>query len=524
MPTDTKQITKKLSLLPDAERKNLLADALAATAALKWMPNVGPQTQAYFSEADLLLYGGAGGSGKSGLLVGLAVTRHYQSLLMRRQYTDVQGLIDDCLEKNGTRNGFNGSAPARLTTPDGRVIDFGAAKNPGDEESWKGRPRDFLGIDEASQWLEAQVRFLMGWVRSTRKDVKCRTVLATNPPDKPGTGEWLIEMFAPWLDNTHPDYPEAPGKLRWYITNDEGKDTEVPDNSPVTIGDRIYQPQSRTFIPGKLADNPYLGKEYEAQLDSLPEPLRSAVRDGNWMIAHDDDLNQLIPTNWVAAAQDRWQPTPPPVPMSALACDVAQGGVDDTVISTRFDGWFSELVSVPGKDTPLGSDVAALVIRHRRDGCAVTIDAGGGYGGAAIERLTENNVECYAYRGAEKATTKTKDGTLKFTNRRSEALWRFREALDPDQPGGSPIALPPDQKLMAQLTAPRFEVGLNGIQAEPKEELVKRLGRSPDRADAVIMCWFKGTQGEVRNRMWGKTRKVEFPKVNRGHENQRRTR
>src|SRR3546814_1539203 len=78
---------------------------------------------------------------------------------------------------------------------------------------------------------------------------------------------------------------------------------------------------------------------------------------------------------------------------------------------------------------------------------------------------------------------------LGFYNKRSETIWRFREALDPSQPGGSPIALPPDPMLVADLTAPTFTVPPRGIKVESKEDVCKRLGRSTDRGDAVVMAW-----------------------------------
>jgi hypothetical protein len=68
----------------------------------------------------------------------------------------------------------------------------------------------------------------------------------------------------------------------------------------------------------------------------------------------------------------------------------------------------------------------------------------------------------------------------------------FREALDPGQPGGSPIALPPNPKLVADLTAPTFEVTPNGIKAEPKDKVMERLGRSTNDGDAVVMAWYEG--------------------------------
>jgi hypothetical protein len=40
------------------------------------VPNVGPQTEAYFCEADELFYGGQAGGGKTDLLIGLALTAH----------------------------------------------------------------------------------------------------------------------------------------------------------------------------------------------------------------------------------------------------------------------------------------------------------------------------------------------------------------------------------------------------------------------------------------------------------------
>ena len=76
---------------------------------------------------------------------------------------------------------------------------------------------------------------------------------------------------------------------------------------------------------------------------------------------------------------------------------------------------------------------------------------------------------------------------LEFKNRRSEAWWKFREALDPNSKSFQEIALPPDNELLADLTAPTFDVDTGGIFIEPKDNIIKRLGRSPDCGDAVVM-------------------------------------
>lgn len=503
------ELVAKLTKLPPAKILELEQEALKITgASVDWFPNEGPQTEAYFCPADILLYGGQGGGGKSDLLLGLATTAQKRSLIMRRRYNDLLGITRRAVEIVGTRDGFSASPRPKFDLPGGRIIDFGAAQHPGDEESWQGQPHDLLGIDEATQFLEQQIRFLMGWVRSTDPSVRKRTVLATNPPTS-ATGDWIVGMFRPWLDITHPK-PAKAGELRWFVTAPDGKDLEVDGPTPVDLPDtdRPLIPLSRTFIPAALRDNPYLvNTGYQAQLDGLPEPLRSAVRDGNFMAARADDPWQVVPTQWVIEAQARWTEKPPEgIPLCSLAVDVAQGGGDETVLAMRHDWWFAPLVAVPGEKTPDGPSVAALVVAHRRGIAPVIVDMGGGYGGSARDHLKANGVECVAYKGAEATKGRTKDRQFGFYNTRSEIIWRFREALDPSQEGGSPIALPPDARLVADLTAPTYEVTPRGIKIETKEDVVKRLGRSTDRGDAVCMAWSAGITGANVKGGWKRNR------------------
>ncbi|MGH6816544.1 MAG: hypothetical protein ACREC6_12655, partial [Hyphomicrobiaceae bacterium] len=173
-----------------------------------------------------------------------------------------------------------------------------------------------------------------------------------------------------------------------------------------------------------------------------------------------------------------------------------------TVIAPRYDRWFAPPVAVPGKETPTPSSAAALVVQHRRDGAAVVIDVGGGYGGGVVEHLKGNGIVTVAFNGANAGMGRTKDRSLGFVNKRAEAWWRLREALDPDQPGGSPLALPDDAALTGDLTAPTFDVGPRGILLEDKDAIKARLGRSPDRGDAVVMAWSEG-QAALRRRLGG---------------------
>ena len=485
------QIVALLTQLPAAEKQQLAENALGVSKGMRWIPSPGPQTEAYFSKADILLYGGEPGGGKTALILGLAFNCHKRSLIMRRQYTDLSPITEAAIAIHGSRKGFSGSPPPSFKISKDQLIEFGAAARVGDEQHWMGNAHDFIGFDEATHFAEIQIRFLMGWLRSTEPKQRCRVVMATNPPLS-SEGAWVVEMFAPWLDPRHPN-PAKIGELRWFITDEHGKDMEVDGPTPVLSGEKLLIPLSRTFIPASVNDNPYLANTaYQAQLDAMVEPFRSILM-GGFMASMRDDVNQCIPTDWIKQAQRRWVEHPRlGTPMCAMGVDVAQGGIDETIIAIRHDDWYAPLIAKPGRETPLGADVAGMIVAHRRDDAIVILDMGGGYGGATYEKLIENNIAVTPYKGAVAVDTKTKDRQLKFTNKRTEAYWRFREALDPSQTGGSTIMLPDDPKLMADLSAPRFEVTPKGLKLETKEDVCERLGRSTDRGDAVVMAWTDG--------------------------------
>ncbi len=496
-----------LSSLPKEERERLVSEVMAGTKHLKWVPSPGPQLSAYNSEADVLLFGGAPGGGKSQLLLGLAFNKHKKSLLMRRQYTDLtgaSGLVETALRVHGSKDGFNGAPPPTLKVSPSCAIDFGAAAQVGDEQRWMGRDHDALLIDEATQWAEMQIRFLMGWVRSPDPKQRCRVVLATNPP-LTSEGIWVIKMFAPWIDKQYP-YPARPGELRWVVSDEEGNDKWVDGPAPVMMGGKMVLPKSRTYIASSNKDNPFYGAEYQSTLDAMPEPYRSLLT-GGFQVSFSDAPNQIIPTEWVRMAQARWTRRPPDgVPMCAIGVDPSGGGKDPMVMAPRHDGWYAPLIEIPAKSIPqdkAGSFMAGMVVTYRRDAAIVVLDVGGGYGGGCLEVLRENDIDTRPYKGNGQSVKKTKDKQLGFFNTRTEALWKFREALDPDQPHGSSIALPDDQVLLADLTAPTLDMDYRGgLKAESKEDIVKRLGRSTNRGDAVIMAWHAGPKFSTDGAAW----------------------
>ena len=180
--------------------------------------------------------------------------------------------------------------------------------------------------------------------------------------------------------------------------------------------------------------------------------------------------------------------------MTAIGLDVAQGGADCTVLAARHGGWYAPLVRKPGHQTRDGSAVAAQVVALRRDRCPVVVDVDGGWGGDTVSRLKDNGIPVAGFKGANTSHAKTRDRQLAFYNKRAEAWWRMREELDPGQDGGSVLALPPDASVKADLAAPRWELTARGIKIEDKADIRKRLGRSPDEGDAIVMCLSEGAR------------------------------
>lgn len=504
------------------EKKNEIDVFLSERSAHRlWFPTPGKQLDAVKCQADVMLYGGSGGCGKTDLIVGTAIENHQRSLIIRKHYTDLTAITDRAKAINGTEKGYKGSIPPRLRTVNGRVLDFGGLAKSTDHEHWQGQAHDLLAIDEVVQNREDQVRFLMGWVRSEDPNQRCRTIFASNPPTS-SAGDWIIPMFAPWLDNRYPN-PAKPGELRWCVSDEDGQDFWVsgPD-AKIDSGQqnpdgttRYLIPMSRTFIPGTLADNPfYADTGYAAQLDALPEPLRSAIRDGNFMAARQDDPEQVIPTEWIRLAQARWRPDPPfQVPQCALGVDGARGN-DDIAIARRHDGWFAPLITFKGRDIaaagtePHGTDLASLVVKYHRNAAKVVFDGGETTGAQAAGHLKEKGMDVHVHLGMDPSVRRTVDQKLRFFNKRAEIIWRFREALDPGQDGGSPIMLPDDQMLVSDLTAVHWELTPNGIKVTPKKDVVKLLKRSPDRGDAVQMCWSEGDKSQALLPDWRPDQRV----------------
>ncbi len=212
-----------------------------------------------------------------------------------------------------------------------------------------------------------------------------------------------------------------------------------------------------------------------------------------------DELKRVIPLAWVRAAQDRRRQFlaagGKPGEMTSMGVDVAQGGGDKSVIAPLHGQYFGDLIALPGVETPNGAVLAGQVLQHRRNRAQIVIDGGGGWGGSTYERLEEQGLPVFLFKPSDGSNWRSEQGHYEMRNRKAEALWKFREALDPEGP--YKIMLPDDEEMVQDLIVWTFELTHGGVsiveskQGNDKdgEGVRKKLGRSTDKGDAVLLAW-----------------------------------
>lgn len=519
-----------------------------------WRPNppkegaeFSPQEEAFASEADETGYGGRSGGGKTSLLAGTAIRQHYRSIIFRREYNEFGEITTQIDEILGPLGRWRGSERKWLL-PAGRTIQYGACRTDVDARSFRGNPHDFYGFDELTEFSESHFIFITGWNRTNRPNQRCRIVTTFNPPSN-SEGQWVVDRYAPWIDPGYPT-PASHGELRWFIRV-KGRDMEayprfwaeidgqpvylddLPSSqviqahgrlprilqggqlykcraSEVTVDGESYLPSSRTFIAAGIDDNPFLGPEYRAKIDAMPEPMRSQLLYGDFGLGRQDDIWQIIPSAWVDEAFARWKrrtidlgtagvirPDGCDV-LQQIGCDVARDGPDEVVIMRRYGNWYDWPIYVEKDETAAKNMKRTGGFVGRR--ILVAVDTGStpqlmidllNVGTSVVDWLAENT-EGSGMRvipfvaSARSMPEKTVQGGLKIANDRALAYWLMRDLLDPQN--GHDLMLPPSPKLRADLCAPRYIVKSGTIWMEKKEEIKARLGRSTDTGDACVLA------------------------------------
>ena len=244
------------------------------------------------------------------------------------------------------------------------------------------------------------------------------------------------------------------------------------------------------YLPAKVTDNPYLTHEYREALKTLPPVQYDILVNGNWSLA--DDPDALIEAEWVEAAIYR-EPSGLVLP-TRLGVDVARYGDDETVLAMVTNYVLTDLWSYSKINTSRTAEITrALIEKHGLKPSDVRVDTVG-VGGGVADSLAQAGFLPTEFIAGARPTSKDlppeQRGYLSFRNLRSEAWWNVRELLKNGVLSFSSGLAEVDRiKLMADLLAPRYSVDSDKqITIESKDQIKKRLGRSPDFGDALTMA------------------------------------
>lgn len=263
-------------------------------------PQKGPQEKFMATSADICIYGGAAGGGKTfGLL--LETLRHmnnqdFNSVIFRRNYTQVTspgGLWDSARKIYSHVKGAYPLKTPKLhwTFKSGATVNFAHIGSDKDCEDWQGSQITMIGFDELTHFTEHQFFYMLS--RNRTDSGVSPYIRATCNPD---ADSWVATFIKWWIDqDTGYPIPERSGKIRWMIRlneeiywNDTREEAiKVAIDNGISVIEAESMPKSVTFIASTLQDNKILMKMdpgYLANLKAMPEVERERLLYGNWKI------------------------------------------------------------------------------------------------------------------------------------------------------------------------------------------------------------------------------------------------
>ena len=331
-----------------------MLDILALRNEDKIAPQLGPQEAFLMTDADIAIYGGAAGGGKTYALL-LEPLRHidnpdFGAVIFRRdavQITNEGGLFDTSFSIYASIEGLPKLSPHRQWTfPSGSTITFNHLHNEYDVNDWQGAQIPLIGYDELTHFEESQF-----WYMLSRNRSMCGVKPYVRATCNPDADSWVAKLVAWWIDqDTGYPIPERSGIIRYFVRVDSKMiwaDTrqELINDYPGLI------PKSFTFIPATLDDNVILinnDPEYRANLMALSRVERERLLMGNWKIKH--SAGTYFPTECVQI-------------ISAIPTDV-------TMWVRRWDLAATE----PSEVNPSPSATASVLMGRRSNGRLVIAD------------------------------------------------------------------------------------------------------------------------------------------------------
>ncbi len=203
----------------------------------------------------------------------------------------------------------------------------------------------------------------------------------------------------------------------------------------------------------------------------------------------------LIPYEWVELANVRWKELQEedfePKKKCRLGVDVAGMGRDASVLVPRYGNYVGEFEVHNSAGVADHMHVAGMTVPFlKQKGSKAFIDTIG-EGAGVFSRLRELNYQnaysCKFSEGARNLHDITEIYT--FANMRAYLYWAVRDWLNPKN--GFQPALPPNDLLMQECTEIHWKFSSSGdIIMEAKEDIKKRIGRSPDYFDALANTFY----------------------------------
>lgn len=258
------------------------------------------------------------------------------------------------------------------------------------------------------------------------------------------------------------------------------------------------------FIPALPSDNPHLPQGYVETLErsfAYDKKLLRAYRDGDWDILL--PTNQLITYTMLDGLKEI--KFLDPVKRKIISCDPSMGG-DECVIKVFYNSLEVEQKIMHERDTmKIAGELNILSHKHQCDDFIIdTI----GIGQGICDRVSEMGKRVNAFNSSESA-----EDSEGFANRKAEA-WAYVAQQVTDKK----IEHPEDEETRRQLVECRYKIiNSNGrLQLEPKAEVKKRIGRSPDRADAYVMgIWgISRIHDNVKGEVYSQDRQGQGERIN----------
>ena len=272
----------------------------APTVIERIRPQKGPQETFLGSSADIAIYGGAAGAGKTWAML-LEPLRHvtkiptFAAVFFRRNTTHIRnpgGLWDESMKLYPFAGGEPNSSTLEWKWHNGGKIKMAHLEHEQTKLDWQGSQIPLIMFDELTHFSKAQFFYLMSRNRSM-----CGVRPYIRASCNPDADSWVADFISWWIDPvTGYAIPERSGVVRWFISvddkmlwGDSPEDIMEKYGNPNLPPDHESQPmpKSVTFIPGRLTDNPLLMKAdpgYLANLKALPLVEQERLLGGNWKI------------------------------------------------------------------------------------------------------------------------------------------------------------------------------------------------------------------------------------------------